>query len=241
MILYRKAVLLIHGFVGSTKDLEPLFFSLNHEMKFDVYNFLLPGHDEIKYSISNEDWLKATEEKMNELIKYGYHDIYVVGHSMGGLIATNMAIKYPKYVKKLVLLAPAFNYLTNDHKSPLKKLATSGTKLLKDYEFHEIINRTFKATPKMIKEFIKLVDKSNGLIEKVNCPLLIMQGNNDVVVPLESSLNVFEKAKMKNKTFVLLDKVNHDIFNSSKTELINEYIKKFLLKKIMLKGKNEEI
>lgn len=240
MILYRKAVLLIHGFVGSTKDLEPLFFDLNHLMKFDVYNFLLPGHDEVKYDVKYTDWLDCANEKIEQLISYGYKDIYVIGHSMGGVIATHLALKYPKHVKKLVLLAPAFDYLSTD-KSKVKKVISSGGKVLKDYDLKVIIARTFKATPRMLKEFIKLVEDKKDIIYKVNTDLLIMHGNDDAIVPIESSKNIFKNLKIKNKTFYELDKVNHDIFNSSKTSLINKTIKEYLLKKINIKSETSKI
>ena len=36
-------------------------------------------------------------------------DIYVLGHSMGGAIASELAKIYPEDIKKLVLWAPAFS------------------------------------------------------------------------------------------------------------------------------------
>lgn len=240
MILYRKAILIVHGFVGSTKDQEPLFYELNHLMKFDVYNFLLPGHDEVKYDVKYTDWLDCAKEKMDKLISYGYKDIYVIGHSMGGVIASYLASVYPDYVKKLVLLAPAFDYLSTD-KNKVMKVINSGGKVLKDYDLKAIIARTFKATPRMLKEFIKLVDVNKDVIYKVDTNLLLMHGNDDAIVPIESSKDIFNKLTIKNKTFYELDKVNHDIFNSSKTSLINKTIKEYLLKKINIKNETSKI
>ena len=37
-------------------------------------------------------------------------EIYVLGHSMGGAVASELAKLYPQVISKLVLWAPAFNY-----------------------------------------------------------------------------------------------------------------------------------
>ena len=50
-----------------------------------------------------------SEMQIEKIIKHGYKEIYVIGHSMGGVIAAYLASKY-KEVKKLVLAAPAFQY-----------------------------------------------------------------------------------------------------------------------------------
>ena len=57
-----------------------------------------------------EELIKKSEEKVEWLINNGYSNIYVIGHSMGGVIASHLATKY-RQIKKLVLAAPAFHYL----------------------------------------------------------------------------------------------------------------------------------
>ena len=106
----RIAVLFIHGFVGGNYDYANFPNELEVRKKFDVFTFTLPGHDKIIVkNVKFEEWISSAEEQINFLLAHNYHTIYVIGHSMGGVIATHLASKY-KEIKKLVLVAPAFRY-----------------------------------------------------------------------------------------------------------------------------------
>ena len=110
-MLFRKAILIIHGFAGGTYDEEELANRLELNKFYDVYQYTLPGHSKNLSKVKYQDWIKKSEDMMNFLIDNGYKSIYVIGHSMGGVIACYLASKY-KEVRKLVLCAPAFQYLS---------------------------------------------------------------------------------------------------------------------------------
>ena len=102
-MIFRKAVLIIHGFAGGVYDAESIQYKLNPNWELDVYNFTLPGHERnLTHDVTYHEWLDSVDEHIEYLIKAGYRSIYVIGHSMGGLLATHAAVKY-KEVKKLVL------------------------------------------------------------------------------------------------------------------------------------------
>lgn len=227
MKIFKKAILIIHGFAGTTKDEEPLYYELNRSCRYDVYNFVLPGHDRVTYIVSKDDWIKSAEEHLEKLISYGYKKIYVIGHSMGGVLATHLAVKYPKYVKKLVLLAPAFDYLSKDE-SKFKKLINGGIKVFKDFSSGEIFGRWLKMTPLMLSSFLKLVESSKDLIVDVKCPILIMHGNNDAIVPYQSSERIYEIATTKRKRLIELDNINHEVFDGQMDDEIITEVKHFL-------------
>jgi len=132
-MIFRKAILIIHGFAGGTYDQEYLANELELENHFDVYTFTSPGHDNSHSKIKMEDWIEKAELQTERLIKNGYKNIYLIGHSMGGVIATHIASKY-KEVKKLVLAAPAFHFLSvkNDNlnifESTIPTLIIEGTR-----------------------------------------------------------------------------------------------------------------
>ena len=94
---------IIHGFAGGTYDLEDLANYLELSSFFDVYQFTLPGHEKNLSKVKYEDWIKASEEKVEMLINRGYKNIYLIGHSMGGVIATYLATKYRNVKNKLLL------------------------------------------------------------------------------------------------------------------------------------------
>ena len=92
-MLFRKAILIIHGFAGGTYDEEDLANYLELNRNFDVFQFTLPGHNRNLSKAKYKDWIDYSESKVKWLIDNGYDSIYLIGHSMGGVIATYIASK----------------------------------------------------------------------------------------------------------------------------------------------------
>ena len=225
MIFFRKAILVIHGFAGGTYDQENLANYLERKCGFDVYSFTLPGHEKYSFKTSKfSEWIDASESMIETLIGYGYRKIYIVGHSMGGVIACYLAGKY-SCVKKLVLAAPAFTYLTDSDSSIAK--AKSAINAIKNNDTNEILTRFLKLPVTSINQFVLFIKKYKGCYKKVNIPTLILQGDADTIVPPDSSLEIYNKLKLKNKKYISLKNVTHDIFRECDLETIKE-VEKFL-------------
>lgn len=199
MILFRKAVLIIHGFAGGTYDQERLANYLERHAKLDVYSFTLPGHEKRTFKTAKyQEWIKASEEMIDSLIKDGYRSIYLIGHSMGGVIATYLSSKYPQ-VKKLVLAAPAFNYLVVEGESSTMDKFKSGINMVINNDRDEVFTRFLKLPITSFNEFTKLVDKYKDSYKDVNVPTLILQGDKDTLVPIKSSMELYENLPVKKK------------------------------------------
>ena len=213
-MMFRKAVLIIHGFAGGVYDEENLFYQLNSHLRLDVYNFTLPGHERnLSHDIDYQDWIQSTEQHIELLIDKGYRSIYVVGHSMGGLLAT-----------------PAFQYLDEDTKlkDKVDTMLKNGPSIIKTYHAHEILSRILKVSVPMFLEFTKIVEKSQEWPSHVRVPTLIFQGLNDEIVPKTSSEFVYEQLLGK-KWLVYVEDATHDLFKSSKENFINREIESFFL------------
>ena len=157
---------------------------------------------------------------------------------MGGVLASYLAYKYPKKVKKLVLLAPAFDYLAYGKGNLFENIKT-GLKVIKDYSMAEVMGRTIKTSPNMLTQFMKLVGNYQDILNRVSCPLLIMHGTNDAVVPYKSSEEIYKIALSKYKYLITLEGIDHDIFRSDKTDVIVKTITKFLKNKKSVKKINK--
>lgn len=229
-MLFRKAILIIHGFGGGTYDEEYLENRLELIRNFDVFTFTLPGHDGLfKSNMKENEWIKKTDEMIDFLIKNNYKTIYVIGHSMGGVLASRLASKH-KEIKKLVLLAAAFRYLEfKDDNIDVVKSLKKTPELVKDYK-EEFLSRLIKMPPNAIKEFIKTVKNNEYVLKNINIPTLIIQGTSDSLVPLETADYIYNEIPSTNKEVLILDGVNHDIFKSTKKEEVTEEIIKFLTK-----------
>lgn len=101
--------LLIHGFMGSPKELRPLGEALA-AAGVDAYGPLLPGFGSELATIDAkraEDWVDAADHAWDEIVaRYDCH--LLLGFSMGGAVA--MAVAARLAPERLVLLAPLWRF-----------------------------------------------------------------------------------------------------------------------------------
>lgn len=227
---FRKAILLIHGFAGGSYDYGDLGNDLQLFKNFDVYTFTLPGHDKaVINNVTKEDWIKAAENQMEKIINNGYKKVYIIGHSMGGIIASHLASKYPE-VKKLVLAAPAFKYFTfKDDKLDIIESIKKVPKLFKNYDTETVVSRLLKVPILTIKEFMELAETHINDVKKIEIPTLILHGLEDEIVPTDSVEYVYENIKSKSVTLIELEKLNHDLFINERYQDVKKLIIDFLV------------
>ena len=223
-----KAILIIHGLVGSLYDNEYLMNYLEFDNTLKVFAKTLPGHHlSDNYQETNfNDWLKSTSNFLEEIIKYGYDDITVIGHSMGGVITGHLASKY-KEIKKIVLINSPFFYI---------KLKDTMIDLImnKDYkEYLEILTQKINTSIPFFLEFIKLVKSEQNCLKKINCDVLVLQSELDGIIPIENSREIYNKLNSKNKYLTYFEKEKHIVFDGSQINIDRklknaEYIRLFI-------------
>lgn len=231
-MLKKKAILLIHGFAGSIYDYGELANGLELISNYKVFTYTLPGHNKIIIDdVTKEDWISKSEYQLERLIKNGYKDIYIIGHSMGGVIASYLASKY-KEVKKLVLAAPAFQYFKfKDDKINILESIKVVPNLFKEYSKEDIIARIFKVPISTVKEFISLIEEHHNDIRNIECPTLIIHGTKDEIVPDTSTIYVYDNIKSKSVTLVELNGLTHNLFINKRYEDVRKLIVDFLKSK----------
>ena len=221
MFAFRKAIVIIHGFTGNLYDNEFLMNYLEYDSKFDVYAETLPGHNQDRFSDANiNDWKKAIDKQMEKLIRNGYRTIYIIGHSMGGILASYAASKY-KEVKKVVFVNAAFDYLN----------FKQNRKDIKDKDFSKyshLWQKALRTSPFMVNEFRKLVKEGNIFIKKVNCDALILRSTKDEIIPYDVGNIIFDNVNSKNKYLTDVIDASHVVLSGNKKEVTSEYIRLFL-------------
>lgn len=101
----RDAALLIHGFPGTPAEIHPAAMCL-HELGWTVHGVLLPGFGPEIDTLGErryEDWLGAIREGLSQLARE-HERLLLVGYSMGGALALELAAKMP--TAGIVLFAP---------------------------------------------------------------------------------------------------------------------------------------
>lgn len=235
MFFRKKAVLMIHGFVGGNYDFGSFHNELQLYKKFDIFTYTLPSHDKfIVKDVKYKEWIDESQKQIEFLINNGYKEIYLIGHSMGGVIAAHLASIYPQ-VKKLVLAAPAFRYFYfKDGKVDIKNFnATIKNipEIFKGEDTEKVISRILKTPISTMIEFTKLVTHCQNCVNYINCPTLTIHGMDDVIVPTEGTEYVYNNINSKTNILINIKKLNHECFTTKKSKEVKNIIKEFLIKK----------
>jgi pimeloyl-ACP methyl ester carboxylesterase len=106
-----EPLVFFHGAGGVTAD-DPLLAQL--ATKFHVYAPYLPGYGETEECGELRDMLDFALHGWDVVEALGIKNPILVGHSMGGMIAAEMAALAPNDVSRLVLICPAGLWL-EDH------------------------------------------------------------------------------------------------------------------------------
>jgi carboxylesterase len=226
--------LCIHGFTGGPYEVEPLAHYLRERTDWLIETPTLPGHGETLQlkGITYDQWFHAAEEELQKLMKK-CDVVYVIGFSMGGVIATYLATKYP--IEKLVLLSPAFYYVNPRHllKDIRGMIRDSLRRQLKENPLFvryktKIVSTPFTAT----LEFRKLVNEVRPHLPNVHIPVLIVQGNEDGIVPMKSARYVYETIGSSVKKLLFLPFSHHHVCHGPDRQQLCKEVETFLKENI---------
>jgi 3-oxoadipate enol-lactonase len=194
-------MVLIHGlFLNNDSWIKqlPVFESQFHVLRFDLRGHGRTTKPKDRFTIRN-----YVEDLHNLLIKIDWlNNLYVVGHSLGGMIAMAYEIQYPGQIKKMVV-ADSFSYVSPDattdvlgrvKHNPLKSFALGISKKgLSPFneETAEYIAKL--VTDHMTKEdCIKATAASSGFnisqyLKNIRIPTLLIVGDKDITTPIWAS------------------------------------------------------
>lgn len=201
----KLTCLIIHGFGGGTYEIKPLDDYLS-DKGYITSCPKLKGHTVIgkdMKSASYKDWIASAEEELVILMKKT-DNIAIIGFSMGGLIAANLASKYD--IKAIVTINTPI-YCWN-----LKRVFLNIWGDIKNKNLHNTKRyiKAKKASPivSMIN-FLLLLNSTKPKLPDIKCPFLVLQTKDDDTVRLKSSYYIYENIKSKDKTLKLYDQGGH--------------------------------
>lgn len=222
--------LVIHGYTGGPYEVEPLVDYLKQQTDWDIVVPTLPGHGmklELE-NVSHKKWLRTAEDVMEDL-QSKYETIYVIGFSMGGMIAAYLAGKYK--IDKLVLLAPAGKFLSFKQMTlDLGEVISDGFrgKLKENANYLHYKNKIRQVPLKANLEFIKLVRYTRGSLKNIQSPVFIAQGQQDSVVPPSTVHYLDKEILSEQKEVVLFENSRHMICHGDDKDTLNTMIGDFL-------------
>lgn len=216
--------LLIHGFGGSVYEVSPLAEYLERK-GYGVICPALKGHTGRKEDlrgITYHDWLDSAEMALMELLESHDH-IFLIGFSMGGLIAINLASKYN--VSGLITINTPIYYWD------FKRIYLNIVHDLRNKEYtniHRYMKSSGNTTLSALFHFKLLLTRTKPIIRNVKCPLFVTQALDDDTVRKQSARYIHERMSGKRKKLRFYDHGGHLILRSSSASKVMEDIWAFI-------------
>lgn len=157
--------------------------------------------------------------------------IFLVGHSMGGLIAALHLLDYQADLKAAVLSGPAVKVPDNISAAIIfigKILSTLMPKIgLIDLDaegvsrdpsvvqayINDPLVYTGKTTARLAAEILKAMQRIKADAAKITLPILILQGGADKLVDPDGAQMLFAAVGSDDKTLKVYDGLYHEVFN----------------------------
>jgi esterase/lipase len=222
--------LCIHGYTGSPEEVQPLVDFLKKRTDWEFANPTLPGHGD-RLDLAGhyyQEWLATAELALLDLMKRNDR-IYIIGFSMGGMIAAYLTAKYR--IDQLVLLSAAGKYvsLPQMYKDVVEMAFDAWKGALRSNELFVRYQRKLKQTYFFSTfEFMKCVQFTRPFLQKVLCPVLIIQGEQDGMVPREAALFLDKEIPAHEKELVFLKRSKHLICHGDDRDELCHTVLKFL-------------
>ncbi len=214
-ICYRNiGIILIHGFGGSIKEVEPLSSKLSL-LGYHVETPKLKGHTGMRKDLKSAtylDWIEDVEKAYLSL-KTKCDEIVLIGFSMGGLLSLQVANKFK--VKGVITLNTPI-YIGNIYMI-LKKIIKN-INIFNLNRFKRLL-RLLKLLPlKAYINFNRLLKDTKKILPNIKCDILVNQAIDDEVVRYKSAHYLHNQVQSKNKKMMFYKKSNHLILQSEVAE-----------------------
>ncbi len=219
---------IVHGLGEHSGRYKRLIEMLN-ESGIGVYTFDWPGHGKSggkRGYAKVEDGIRIIDEIVDEI---GEKPV-IFGHSLGGLTVIRYAEVHPDKIKGTVASAPSIAKPRDTSKFSVGLAKFLGIILPKMTINNTIDPHTLSRNEEAVKNYIDdplvhdrislalarslfvNIEKVNEEVGKITKPLLILNGTEDVLSPIEGARNFMKKLKIKDKTLREFEGAYHEIF-----------------------------
>jgi carboxylesterase len=201
-----RAVLCLHGLTGTPFEVRPLGEALAGT-GYTVEAPLLAGHGKDVAALaatSSADWLRSAEQAFQALARRTGRRVALVGFSMGGLLALQLARAHADQVAALVVMSAPLRLRSFQVRGirllcrvpvalrvgPLGTIPKLSGSDVSDPEMRRQ-NPGLPAFPLgSLESLLALMADTRALLPSVTAPTLVVHGRQDHTVPLEDSFEL---------------------------------------------------
>jgi alpha-beta hydrolase superfamily lysophospholipase len=239
----KAAVAIVHGYAEHSSRYADFAVCLAQQ-NFAVYTFDLRGHGqsagERGYVHSMSDcvadlaiFLKTIREQAAD------QPLFLLGHSMGGTIATLLAIQLEpscSLLQGLILSGPLLKvWLASLLVHPLSVLSRFAPQMptirldstaisrdaavIEGYQLDPLVYHG-RLPAQTVTAILKATEQIQSQQQRVSVPLLILHGSADRLAPVAGSQWLYQQAQSANKTLKCYAGLYHEVLNESEPQVL---------------------
>ncbi len=225
-----RAVLLLHGFTGSSADVRMLGRFLEKH-NYTCYAPHYKGHGvepEQLITTGPSDWWQDVVASYRFLKEQGYEEIAVAGLSLGGVYALKLALNEP--IKGVVTMCSPMTMRTTDlmfqgvleYATAFKKRQGKNAELI-EQEIEKMKQQGMASLP----ELQQMIVSTSKEIDMLYAPVFVVQSRNDQVIDPNSAKIIYETVESPNKRLKWFENSGHVITIGPEKEQLHEDILMF--------------
>lgn len=238
----KAVVILVHGLGEHCQRYESLAVHLN-SAGYAVSSMDLPSHgksDGIRGHINSFNDFEEALLKLHTHTQMLYHStpLFLLGHSMGGLIATKFLLNHQdKFAGAMLSGAailspqepPAWQVVIIKiiaklfPKAPMLALDASAVsrdpKVVEKYMNDPLVSQA-KLSAQFLVSMTNTMDECKDKAKSIHLPIKIMHGSADVMTAPQGSQLLYDSITSKDKMITLYEGLYHEIFNEPEAEKI---------------------
>lgn len=232
----KMPVLLLHGFTSSLDCVKKPAEALR-AAGFEVATPILRGHGtkwQDLRGVKAADWFEDGRRALEALIEKHGGPVAVVGLSMGGLVALDLAIRFPDKVAIVIGAAPALAFA-----NPLSPLSKYVGKVVKtfpspnaftDQELRKKVDTNYKKFPTLT--FAELYAYSRDVrsrLQDLTVPVHLIHSLKDKVIPPSATRFVLETARSERKSVSWYSSSGHELFLDLESDAVAAEVRDVLI------------
>ena len=193
----KGIVLFIHGFMSSPRQFDK-FVETVHSTGCSAAALLLPGHGgrAKDFATGSFDIWQSHVNSEVERFSQDYNRIWLVGHSLGGLLALNAAVRYSSHVRGVFTIATPFKLIvfsSHSAKVRMRQIVSGKNSPLKAVY---LANNSIKLSPDLIWCFIKPAVEMKKIIQATKNNLPNIRAQVTSVYSKSDELTSFESLQI---------------------------------------------
>lgn len=228
-------IALVHG-IGEHSGRYDHVANYFHQRDYAVFAIDLRGHGQSDGPRGHIEQFQDYLDDVKTLITYiedrsANVPLFLLGHSMGGLIALVYALTYPDDISAVIVSSPALRSRVEvptwkvtlgnlmSTLNPTMAMTTDldpfalsrDERVVKAYQEDPLVHD--QVTARWFTEFMKASEWAMEEANRLAVPALILQGGSDQIVDPAGAREFFDRIGLEDKYYIEYEPLYHEIFN----------------------------